>query len=385
MKEKKIGIITIQNPPENYGASLQCYALWKYLSSLGFECEVINLLRPWSKEYIRSSKDTPVTKRIFFLNVKEKLLTFFGIKRTKQYIDLEHEKRFKNFNHKIQYSKTYYSVDELYSNPPMYDVYISGSDQIWNPNMPFVNEPYFLTFAPEKSIKISYASSFAIEILPENIKKNYAKWLSNYNYITVREQSGCRIVEELINKKVSVALDPSFLITPEEWGQLAKDVRLSKPYVFVYCLHYNSTLIKIAKNIANEHNWDIVLIISERKRVMEDNVNQITNAGPEEWLGWLKGAEYVITTSFHGTVFSMLFGVNFLTVIEKKSTTSDRIKTLLSIFNLIHHLVELDFNEVEVGIIENIKSLEFNYNVFKKKLNQKRTESLNYLINSIQN
>ena len=153
----RIGIITIHRSP-SYGGSLQTFALYRYLADKGHDTEIIDLLRPTHKGYRDSwrhfhsrssflSKLLAVIKALIHISIND-----FDKQR--------YTKKFEDFNSSLKLSKTYCSVDDLYDNPPVYDIYITGSDQVWNPTQPYIIEPYFLTFVKKGTgIKVSYAAS----------------------------------------------------------------------------------------------------------------------------------------------------------------------------------------------------------------------------------
>lgn len=150
----KAGIITIHNSP-NYGACLQSFALWKYITGQGVDCEIIDLYRPYQKEYIPGRKFVPMRKQKHILpdTIKHAIKRLIGRNKEPKYFSDSAKEKFKQFNAPIKLSGTYRGIDELYANPPLYDLYISGSDQVWNPSQPYCMEPYFLTFAPKTRSK----------------------------------------------------------------------------------------------------------------------------------------------------------------------------------------------------------------------------------------
>ncbi|MDO5420578.1 MAG: polysaccharide pyruvyl transferase family protein [Bacteroides sp.] len=371
----KIGIITIHKSTVNYGACLQCYALWKYLTDKGHQCEIIDLLRPIHKGYIYTSKDK------ISLSCRLKA----GIKRI---LDLpadyrlsERTKLIENFNKQISYSKTYRNPKELCQNPPDYDAYISGSDQIWNPYMPFNNEPYLLSFVPKGKKKIAYASSFAVESIPLAHKETYAKLLAQYDSLSTREQSGKQIIHDLIRKDTPVVLDPTFLISSQKWIEMTNNMcPISAGYILAYCLNANPILMEHVKEIARLTNLKIILIIADKQIIHDKHIRQLTDVAPLEWLGIIRNAQLVITSSFHGTVFAMQFGTPFFTYISPKNKTNDRIITLLKRFNLESHIITNESSFIKNKIMENAS---FNYDTFKELLDMKVRQSQQYLIDAL--
>lgn len=336
----KIGIITVQKAPENYGACLQCYALWKFIKNQGHTCELIDLVRPWSPDYLESKRfkeKHPKTKIPFYRRILKSLVG------PRKKIPIENES-FKAFNALMDYSDTYYSVDSLYDNPPVYDVYVAGSDQIWNPLMPFINEPYFLTFVPKGGKKISYASSFAVKEIPEGVWLSHPDWLDDYRAISVRETSGADIVKKYFGKQASIVADPTMLLTNSEWEKLLVLPQTNEKYLFVYTLQYNQQIVDKAVSLAKDKGLIVYVVVSSTtgiKPVQKAGVHYIYTAGPKEWLGYIHAAEYVITDSFHGSVFSFLFSKKLLTVCTNRKV-SERLTTLFGAFSLSANLIDIE-------------------------------------------
>lgn len=377
-KRIKVGIITIHKSTANYGACLQCYALWKYISSLGYDCEVIDLLRPSAhKNYISSKND----KVNLPFRIKELLREMIAISKGYNKIFKNRLEQYKKFNSNVEYSQEYRSVDKLYSSPPVYDVYISGSDQIWNPNMLFDIAPYLLSFAPKDSIKLAYASSFAISKLPENVKQEYAEYLSDYSFISVREDSGKGIVSDLLNKDAVVVLDPVFLIEPQIWIDMSDNFLVpDKKYILIYSLEINKKLISIAKDIAKNKDYSIIMVLASNKYYTIDGVTQDTNAGPLQWLGLINNAELLLTDSFHGTAFSMLFGTHFLCYIDSKSKVNDRITSIAKKFKIENNLIyENQINNVN----ELLKNSFIDYSKLSMRIKDEVSKSQKYIIDAL--
>ncbi len=376
-----IGIITVQKAPENYGACLQCFALWKYLTNIGHTCEVIDLTRPWSSKYIRSKRFTEkrkITNSSFYRKLFEKIFN----RRPKRNLSNPIENAmFKEFNNSIKYSKTYNCVDELYDDPPIYDAYISGSDQIWNPYMPFINEPYFLTFVPQGKIKLSYASSFAISEIPAGIWTSYSGWLSDFKKISVRESSGINIVKRNFGREAVTVLDPTMLLTRDEWEKMAVYPNTKDDYLLVYTLQYNSDIITSALKFSKNNNLRLKVIVSDTKhenRYKYPEEVELCEAGPKEWMGYIRNAQFVLTDSYHGSVFSILFERNFLTICTNKKV-SERLTTLFNTFELQDCFIEAE----KLDSISLSELISRDYIPIREKLNRKRIESQQFLIDGL--
>ena len=377
---KKIGIITVQKAPENYGACLQCYALWKFIKDQGYECELIDLVRPWSPDYLvskRFKEKQPQAKKSLYKKIIKCLI---GSKPIIKKVPAENDS-FQAFNAQMDYSRTYYSVDSLYDNPPVYDVYIAGSDQIWNPLMPFINEPYFLTFAPKGKKKISYASSFAVKEIPEGLWNDYSDWLTDYDAISVRERSGVDIVKNFFGRDATIVADPTMLLARKEWENLLVPPKSQEKFLFVYTLQYNQQIVDKAISFAEDKGLVVYVIVSSTTGVKPEQkrgVHFITTAGPKEWLGFIYSAEYVITDSFHGSVFSFLFSKKLLTVCTNKKV-SERLTTLFGSFSLSSNLIDVE----QFKLMNNLDRANYPFNDVEKAIDNLRNKSASFLVNAL--
>ena len=326
----KVGIITFQDS-YNYGATLQCYALWKYISDKGHNCEVIRLYRPPFDEYKKSQLFKPLREKeippMTFLHWLK--IIIFG----KKAVSKEYDKNFRTFNELMTFSKPYYKVDDLYKSPPLYDLYITGSDQVWNPSFGYCMEPYFLTFAPNGRTKISYASSIGIDELLDYESTKYAEWLSSYKAISVRESTGKKILESL-GLSAEVVCDPCMLLGNAKWTPLAVEPQINKPYILLYMAGKQSNkLIQFAEKISNESGMPLVYLNRKDDKDFKGIID--SKAGPKEFIGYFRQAEMTITNSFHATIFSIMMGTKrFFAYIPEKAKRGSRIKDLLNILQL---------------------------------------------------
>ena len=327
----KVGIITIQRSELNFGACLQSFALWKYITELGHDCKVIDLLRPCHAGY-RTSPSFNEKDRSLRGKFRMAVRRLLRRKKAGSRLFAEKKARFARFNGLPAYTETYRSVEELYRAKPVFDVYVTGSDQVWNPDQNFIKDPYFLTFAPTGAKKLSYASSFGTGQLPEGLKPRYGAWLSDYAAISTREASGARIVEELTGKRATVVMDPVFLLPAEQWLSYAERVDGLDPgaFVFLYLLHHNEAALRYAASVAKERGFPLYFVLSEDKRVEVPDARQLLDVGPKEWLWLVANAGAFVTTSFHGLAFSLIFRESATVLMKKGVPTNARIDDLLS-------------------------------------------------------
>lgn len=337
----RVGIITIQKS-SNYGACLQCYALYKYIESLGYDCEIIDLHRPGVKhqKYCSSKRYKP-SRYSIKKDIVERLKSLCGKTIEKKYPrSAIRMSKIHDFNNQMNYSRPYEGPDDLYDNPPEYDIYITGSDQLWNPTMNFCVEPYFLTFAPKGSKKISYATSIGVADLQEKEIQNYKEWLSDYTSISVREKTAQSFLAAFVNNHIEQVLDPSFLLSKDEWLSFCVPPQISKPYILLFTLEYSDTLLKYAKNLKEESGLELVYLCWRQPTDSLGKYIVEREAGIEDFLGYIRGASMVITNSFHGTVFSLILETNNLFVYVGQSKRSSRIVDMLSKFSISDHIIE---------------------------------------------
>ena len=376
----KIGIITIQKC-NNYGADLQAFALQRKLQLMGYDAENIDYLFYKHPEYKKTRKSRPSFKLSLVNRLKEwlfpKITKLSGLKNRSAV--KARQKAFEDFFiNNVKTSQRYNTIDDLYINPPKYDVYITGSDQVWNPRTGASIEPYFLTFALDGAKKISYAASFGVASLPPSAYFKYSKWLESYSSISLREANGVRLARQFVGCVEPVAVcDPTLLLSADEWKSAARSVEGVKAgeYLLVYDLNVCPGLWELAHKWAKKLNLAIVRIC---RSAGCENISGVVNmeaVGPGEFVWLVANAMAVVTTSFHGTAFSVIFNRPFYSVIPKGMSNSGRILNLVSKFNLSNRVVnELDCRNVELS--EDIDN-------FSNALELFRAESLNYLKTAI--
>lgn len=318
----KICTITCQNA-NNHGARLQCYALVKYLQMQGHEVEVIDY-RP---DYMRGAQ--PI---IYWPGYSVREWIKLIVRCPDRIRELKRQAFFESFSKRyIPRTKIYWSIDELRSDPPKADLYLAGSDQIWNTMFKNGTDPgYYLDFGPTSIRRESFAASFAItEIEPSNkewVKNN----LKRFDKITVREQTALKILEDL-GIEGALQEDPVFLLSAEEWDRIADGTGKDEKYVLVYDFFLGKDIESSAKKIAKEHGLKIFAICSKSLSYADRN---FVYAGPETFVSLIKYASYVISNSFHGTVFAMIYKVPFI-IIDRPDGLNIRMRDLLD----RHHIL----------------------------------------------
>lgn len=379
----KIGILTIHKSP-NYGASLQCYALWKFLADNGYETEVIDLYRPLAfADYVPSKRFTRerICKGSLLYRLKRRIRSLFNKKVSFSLYNEKARLKFNEFNSRLCYSKPFHSVDELYQTPPEYDVYIAGSDQLWNPAQPYCIEPYFLTFVRNtKAKKISYATSVGLTDLFDVEKVKFKSWLSSFNSISVREKQAQNLLSSFIDKKVEQVADPTFLLDVNEWLNMAKLPPVSD-YILLFTLSPNPVLLEYAYSLSKQAGKNLVVVGQMESESSDNSYIVYNDLGPEEWLGYIAEADFVITDSFHCTDFAIILGsANFYTYIAPSSTRGSRIQDLLSSFGLEKHILDVNLNQTYDDLQKNVICREKVLSCLEKEQEHARQ----YLLSSLE-
>ena len=350
----KIGIITIQKC-NNFGADLQAFALQKKLQLMGYDAENIDYLFYKHPEHKKTRASRPSFKLSAVNRLKEWLLpkvnAVKGLRRRGD--EAARCAKFAAFfEENVRTSKPYRTLDELYADPPKYDVYVTGSDQVWNPRMGSSIEPYFLTFAPQGARKISYAASFGVSSLAPSAYRKYSQWLEEYAAISTREDVGAKIVGRFVNcHPAQAVLDPTLLLTGNEWSQVATDESGKGDYLLVYDLSVCPGLWKLAKRWAKDLSVGIKRICRGVGCEKIEGVENIEAVGPAEFVGLIAHAKAVVSTSFHGTAFSVNFQKPFYSVVPYGMTNASRIESLLGNLGLNERIVrERDVDSVALSL-----------------------------------
>ena len=350
----KIGIITFWDTEENYGQVLQCYAMVKYLKILGHNAFLIK------------TKDTSGSKR----TVKQKLYTllymishpgsFYSELRKKSSQNgipegIVVKRNFSFFREQyLPSSEKIYTYEDLAQQPLDCDVIICGSDQIWSSISPLM----YLQF-PGNFKRISYAASFGgFQIKNRIDRKQVKSWLDTFDFVSVREKAGVAICNEL-GVKAELFPDPTLLLDKEDYESVSdKNCQNQNPYILIYMLG-NRTEFDLGNvyNLACENHLDVKYVASQGR---VDEFEKIYPTIPE-WLSLIKNARAVITNSFHGTVFSLIFNTPFLTVPLSGTVTrmNGRISDLLTRCHLEKRIFSGDlnaiFDEIDFSSFNSIK------------------------------
>lgn len=317
----------------NHGASLQAYALQTCLESLGHKVEIIDYKPDYlSRYYSLWSVDNPVYDRLI---VKQLYLV---AKLPGRIMALKRKRLFDEFTKKYLKltSIRYHSNEELKRNPPQADVYIAGSDQIWNTLFGNGRDAaFYLDFAPKTSKRISYAASFATEDVVEEYKPFVRKMLQNFDVISIRERCSLPLLKTMGWADGVAVCDPVFLLSKAQWESRIPQQQIKERYLLVYDTEFSNQLKRIAQRIAKKKDLKIYNVSGSRIGYAD---KELWASGPLDFVRLVRDAEYVISNSFHASVFSMIFERDFC-VVNRSEGINERMKSLLMSYNLVDRLV----------------------------------------------
>lgn len=370
-----IGIITIHKI-NNYGSVFQAYALQKACESLGYNVEIIDYNYPndfhTPNKYAKHEDSQPNEPRwIKLLYALELIKQHKGIRN---FVSKYEHLSLKQYNHPI----------DLETNFPHYDVYITGSDQLWNPRHCNGDPAFMLHFAPDNALKISYASSVGTDTIPEDLKPQYKKLLSRYAHISVRENSGAELIRNLVNKKATIVLDPTLLLNREQWNQIASPKRLfKKKYILCYFLNYTFNAFpyvdKLAEHMQRETGYEIVRVARPPHKLGLSHTHYRVGASPEDFLALVRDAEMILTTSFHGTAFAVNYGKPVVTVVQDRNASDSRQVSLMHNLGLDNQILSIKDKMPELSRFAYDEKLE------QERLETLRQFSMNYLKTALKN
>lgn len=373
---KKTGIITILNV-NNYGAELQAFALHHKLKSLGYDNEIINYLYYKNPNYIKEPAANPLIKTTFKNTLKDTVLKWLDKYSAFKYPKIAklRKQRFDHFHAKnTSVSKPYKSYSELYNAQHTYYNFIVGSDQVWNPNNGTNIAPYFLTFAPKDANKVSYASSFGVGSIDEAYYTQYKAWLSNLTHVSTRESDGVKIIKEVSDRKATHVVDPTLLLTKSDWQSFMVPYQSDTPYILFFIFKRNKYAEELAYKIQKKTGYKIIRVCkNEIPLESDDKMLNIRDFGPAEFLGLYNSASFVLTTSFHGSIFSLIFEKPFYTITPASKNNNSRQQSLMDMVNLQDRLL------TEGSSIDLKNMNEIDFEKVKEKLNTQIGISINYL------
>ena len=387
--DKKVGIVSCYFK-HNYGSMLQAYATQKILDDWNIPNETINL-EVLDKQIAKGKKKYYQSQIVNFSFIKAKL----GMVKMKLYCKFANgnlrnnisirDKKFEEFEKNFHLSKAYEKMSDICEEGNYTDILV-GSDQLWLP-VNIVADYYTLNFVPENVNKISFATSFGVSQIPEKYKQQYVAFLKRIENLSVREDSGVKLVKDLTGREASLVCDPTLLFNKEEWMSIQKEERLIQDkYIFCYFLGKTVEYRKFAERIKEKTGYKIVSLnhLDEYVKYSDQFADEAPfDVGPSEFLNLVRNAEFVCTDSFHGTVFSLIHHKKFFVFRrypnQSKVSTNSRLDSLLKIVDLKERLLE------GTESVEDWIGKEIDYEMVDEKLEKFREESKRFLRGALEN
>jgi hypothetical protein len=359
----EVAIVTMHDV-RNCGSMLQAYATQRAVEQFGFNASIIdyrypNLAHPlvgspW-QQLKRNIKHVAKT----FLTLREKLF--------QQFVD-EH----------MHLTRRYHDAAKLREDPPTADVYVTGSDQVWNPRFIGTDEAFFLGFAPNGCRRVAYAPSFGSHSIPSTVLDSYREYLTRYHALSARESSGADIIERLTGSRPPVVVDPTFLVERTDWENLAVKPPIKRNYILCYGMDEQGYLLSTARKIQEETGHQIVRVYGNRQeRARNNDVLFVRDVGPREFLGLFQRSSFAVARSLHGTIFSLIFERPFLSIYRGDTTGAGaRQVGLLQLLGLVDR-------GIAAGRFDLPANLDVDYAAVRLKINHLCNLSRDYLKDAI--
>jgi len=376
----RIGIITFHFV-HNQGGVLQCYGLKTALEHMGHDAFVIDykpayhfaryaaIKNPFviGKSSWNKNRDKGKVKQLYIASRGFARALVDNVKGTDKVI----EGIFNEFVGKhLTLTKRYKTLRQLKVDYPQMDVYITGSDQLWNPDLldQEFDAAYFLDFGPESIKRISYAVSLR-QVNDDKELEQLKVLCQRLNSISIREQNAAFL--QAIRREVTICIDPSLLLDETDYSLIEEQVNISEPYIFVYGFETTKEINDAVNMVAS--SLKCIVINGKPDRIRLDiEAKAVRDYGPGQFLSYIKNAEYVVTSSFHGTAFSIIYKKRFITI--PHTTRGNRMKELLIKLGLNNCLWEGNIVSIEDYI---------NYEGVYEKLNVLRKQAFQYLNSGI--
>lgn len=354
----RIGIITIPRA-DNYGSALQAYAMQQFVNEIEPNNELIDYVAPFLIGRYKLWNIKNGNLFVFAKSFIRNCLIYNGKKKKKE--KYEEFRKLMNFS-----NQTVYSSDQI----GRYDFYITGSDQIWNTRITKSNSSFFLDFVSDSERKIAFAVSMGYADRTAEEIAFYKKMLSSLKWIGVREINDVEFAKQCNpDGNVDCIIDPTLLLPESKWYKLLDKRLINEDYILVYSFGSDDKVNEFAKRLSEQYHLPVYIIADEWKKVNSNGFINVSGVGPRDFINLIANANHVVTNSFHGTAFSVIFRKQF-TVVPYKGT-ENRVLSLLKILNL------------ETGIYENNICKTIDYSTVDSILLRERNKAKKFLQNAI--
>ncbi|MEA5007119.1 polysaccharide pyruvyl transferase family protein [Clostridium tyrobutyricum] len=340
----KVGILTFHNA-HNYGAVLQAYALRTKLRKMGHDAHIINYCNKKIQNRYSDKLKLEVSKRdIVFPTHWIKII---GKKLQNDYAQDTWKKQCNSFNKFIsgvllENSTTKVTIDDL--NKMKVDAFICGSDQVWASWITDGLDPvYFLDFQTSAK-KISYAASMPSNKIPTNEQSYFKKCINLLDFVSVREEQVSIALNNLCDRSIKTVVDPTVLLNADDYSELSSASYEKEDYVFVYFIHEDNVLMKCAQKIALQLGKKLIELHYYLRKDLKGH-DQRADFGPSQFLTYIENADFVLTNSFHGTVFSIIYGKKFYSVYNKDDRKDNLLNNLKLQSRHIYSINNINLNQ----------------------------------------
>lgn len=325
---KKVALVTFHTAL-SIGAQLQAFALQEAIRTNGYDCQIINYTPPT----LNTKSRLTLSRRIY-----AEISNFFFSQKINNL-----NARFNDWkSERLRCTEMIPTFSQLKEKADLYEIFVCGSDQIWrNPSLGY----YFLDFVPDSASRIAYAPSFGNINFDEKSREAIKEYLNRFDFLSVRETDGAQFAANIVGRDIPQVLDPTLLWTAKFWRQFALDVgkKLPKKYLLVFSIQDTITCLKVAKTISSRLGIPLIFIDSARRLIWHPLLKNFFDVGPAEFLTLVDRADFIVTSSFHGTAFAVNFGKRFLTICRKGlENVNSRIVTLADILNMSDRLISPD-------------------------------------------
>ena len=366
----RVSVITLHTV-DNYGSAMQTYATQEVLKKLGCEVEIIDYWRENNLPEHRAQQmlDTSLMQKLKPIWGRNHKTETTAIKCMQWYLEHHVSPMWKFLEDNVNLSKKRYTLfDELKADPPKADVYITGSDQVWNSIWnDGIDRSYFLDFAPQDKPRIAFSASIGRTEFSEDEISETKALLQKYTAISVREESAVELLKS-IGIESQLILDPTLMLNCNEWRKVAKG-REIKPFLLIYQLNPNPEMDQFAIKLAEKKDWEVKRVGFGRSDRQKPG-KCIMSPSVEEFVGLLFQAKCVLTDSFHATAFSLNLGTDFISVRPPKFST--RIESILQLTGQEQRLLD-DYKDL------NIVDRAIDKKHVKKILDHKRKAGMEWL------
>ncbi len=366
----KIGILTFHYA-HNYGAILQSYALREYLRSKGHSVRLLDYRnKAIASEYIGDLPYRYKAKDLLHFRLLPKWLSSRKDVNVAQPYWRRRCESFNSFIDRFILEGEMNRLDAKGVQESDCDAFVVGSDQVWNQYLERGIDPvYFLDFET-KAKKIFYAASNGYDHIPKESMEYYKRVLDPSTYVGTREKSLAEQINLHCHTKACFVIDPSLLLDADSYDTLSSSTAIEKRYVMAYFIYEDKQTQIIAEFIARTLGLELIEFHNFYRRALKDHV-QFTDKSPSEFLTYIKNAEFVVTNSFHGTAFSIIYQKKFYSVFDKDARKGDLLASLGLESRHIFNACDVDLNE------------EIDYQAVRSKLESLRQDSESFLLNAL--